>query len=141
MGKNKKNLFIFLTIFIVVIFLLVNKDIISGKGNKLLYSCTYQKSPSGVAFPFPLIVEALIDIKNNKVLMYKEDGEDLTKDYKCYKCTDRESRQELQYLGIGPYDLPRTKEARIMELESDGYAHLYKPTLAGHEFHCEIREK
>ena len=141
MGRNKKNLFIFLTIFIVAIFLLVNKDIISGKGNKLLYSCTYQKTSGITNFPFPLNIEALIDIKNNKVLMYKEDGEDLTKDYKCYKCTDRESRQELQYLGIGPYDLPRTKEARIMELESDGYAHLYNPTQGGHEFFCEIREK
>ena len=106
----------------------------------ITYTCNYAKSYEA-NFVYPELISVVVDLQQQSLITYKEDGNELTNSYYCERCSSTKDRVEIwtkkyNSWSLNPID---TDNARVFEIYAeDLVGHLWRPLQGGYDYRCKI---
>tara|TARA_X000000950_G_C13502955_1_gene492521 strand:+ start:76 stop:456 length:381 start_codon:yes stop_codon:yes gene_type:complete len=106
----------------------------------ITYTCNYAKSYEA-NFVYPELISVVVDLQQQSLITYKEDGNELTNSYYCERCSSTKDRVEIWTKKYNPWSLNPidTDNARVFEIYAeDLVGHLWRPLQGGYDYRCKI---
>ena len=104
----------------------------------IIYNCVFKNNPNA-QFPYPETILAIVDFNEQKLEKYFEDGENLTSEYECLRCSSDKNRVEINKKNYDAHSSTEinVKHARVFEIySSDLVGHLWKQFQGGVNYQC-----